>query len=126
MAEHGGRSADDTGNPGSLDEEDSPDGHPGADGHHPEWRLLVAPVGGTFRAGQDVTPGTRVAAGAELARVEARAGQRPITPPFPGVIIEWLAEDGDPVSAGQPLVRLEPESGEPGRYASEAYEQRTA
>jgi [acyl-carrier-protein] S-malonyltransferase len=95
---------------------DEADGHvPGADGHHPEWRLLVAPVAGTFRAGSGVAPGTRVTTGAELGRVEARADRRPITPPCPGAIIEWLVEDGDPVSAGQPLARLEPE----------AYEQRT-
>jgi [acyl-carrier-protein] S-malonyltransferase len=27
---------------------------------------------------------------------------------FPASVIEWLVEDGDPVSAGQPLVRLLP------------------
>jgi [acyl-carrier-protein] S-malonyltransferase len=32
-----------------------------------------------------------------------------ITPPFPATVLEWLVEDGDPVSAGQPLVRLQPE-----------------
>ena len=26
-----------------------------------------------------------------------------ITPPFPATVLEWLVEDGDPVSAGQPL-----------------------
>jgi [acyl-carrier-protein] S-malonyltransferase len=98
-----------------VDGTDGVDGHgPGADGHHPEWRLLVAPLAGIFRVGSagipGVAPGTHVAAGAELGRVEARADRRPITPPCPGAIIEWLAEDGDPVSAGQPLARLQPEA----------------
>ncbi len=31
-----------------------------------------------------------------------------VTASFPATIIEWLVEDGDPVSPGQPLVRLEP------------------
>ncbi len=34
----------------------------------------------------------------------------PITPDFAGIILEWLVEDGDPVAAGQPLVRLQPEA----------------
>jgi [acyl-carrier-protein] S-malonyltransferase len=29
---------------------------------------------------------------------------------FPATVIEWLVEDGDPVSAGQPLVRLLPQA----------------
>ena len=71
-----------------------------------------------FRAGAGgspgVAPGTRVLAGAELGRVEARADHRPITPQQAGALIEWLAEDGDPVSAGQPLARLQPETIEQG------------
>jgi len=86
--------------------------HPGADGHHPEWRLLVAPLAGTFRAGSAAAsagaPGSPFAAGAELGVVEARGGHQPVTPPYPGALIEWLVEDGDPVSAGQPLARLQP------------------
>jgi [acyl-carrier-protein] S-malonyltransferase len=31
-----------------------------------------------------------------------------VTADFPATIIEWLVEDGDPVSPGQPLVRLQP------------------
>jgi [acyl-carrier-protein] S-malonyltransferase len=30
--------------------------------------------------------------------------------PHGGTVIEWLVEDGDPVSPGQPLVRLHPEA----------------
>ena len=90
------------------------DTHP--DSHAPEWRLLVAPLSGTFRAGQarDATaaPGATVSTGAELGHVEMRGGSQPVSSAFPATIIEWLVEDGDPVSAGQPLVRLQPEGTE--------------
>jgi [acyl-carrier-protein] S-malonyltransferase len=82
-------------------------------GHGPEWRLLVAAVAGTFRAGtegQDAAPGAHVRPGALLGHVAARSGQEPVTPDFAGIVVEWLVEDGDPVAVGQPLVRLQPEA----------------
>ena len=73
-------------------------------GHLPEWRLIVAPTSGTFRSpGPDA--GTD---GADLGQVVARGGEHAITTPWPAEIIEWLVEDGDPVSEGQPLVRVQP------------------
>jgi [acyl-carrier-protein] S-malonyltransferase len=85
------------------------------DSHAPDWRLIVAPLAGTFRAGPNGSPrgpGTMVSSGADLGRVEMRGSDHTISPPFPATIIEWLVEDGDPVSAGQPLVRLQPEGTE--------------
>jgi [acyl-carrier-protein] S-malonyltransferase len=83
-----------------------------SDSHAPEWRLLVAPLGGTFRSAAEPDaagqPGTPVTSGAELGRVEGRGDSHLIAASFPATIIEWLVEDGDPVSPGQPLVRLEP------------------
>ena len=80
-----------------------------SDSHAPEWRLLVAPVAGTFRsAAAPDGAGTSVASGAELGRLQVRGGSRELTASFPATIIEWLVEDGDPVSVGQPLVRLLP------------------
>jgi [acyl-carrier-protein] S-malonyltransferase len=83
-----------------------------ADSHPPEWRLLVAPLAGTFRArgGPEhaAGPGATVGTGANLGEVEIRGGSHPVAPPFPATVIEWLVEDGDPVSVGQPLVRLQP------------------
>jgi [acyl-carrier-protein] S-malonyltransferase len=38
-----------------------------------------------------------------------RGGSHAVAPDFPATVIEWLVEDGDPVSAGQPLVRLQPQ-----------------
>jgi [acyl-carrier-protein] S-malonyltransferase len=84
-------------------------------GHLPEWRLLVAPLDGTFRATGpegELAPGVLVTSGAQLGHVEVRAGQHPIAPAFPATILEWLVEDGDPVNAGQPLVRLQPAGSE--------------
>ena len=81
-------------------------------GQVPEWRLLVAPLAGTFRtapAGPVTTTGAALTPGAEIGHVEQRGGRHVITPPFPATVIEWLVEDGDPVSAGQPLVRLQPD-----------------
>lgn len=96
-----------------LDGGDLLDGHhPGADSHGPEWRLLVAPTAGIFRAGEPVALGAVVGSGAELGLIEARADRKPVTAPCPGAIIEWLVEDGDPVNAGQPILRLQPQASE--------------
>jgi [acyl-carrier-protein] S-malonyltransferase len=92
----------------------SQNGH--TDSHAPDWRLIVAPLAGTFRAGSlggvPAGPGAAVSTGADLGRVEMRGGDQTISPAFPATIIEWLVEDGDPVTAGQPLVRLQPEGTE--------------
>jgi [acyl-carrier-protein] S-malonyltransferase len=79
-----------------------------------EWKIVVAPGGGTFRSGAEdgeaaaTSAGETVSAGAVLGRVVARGGERPVTAQHDAVLVEWLAEDGDPVSEGQPLVRLDP------------------
>ena len=80
-----------------------------------EWRIVVAPGGGTFRSGGKegeagaVAAGATVRAGAVLGHVVQRGGERPVTASHDAVLTEWLVEDGDPVGEGQPLVRLEPE-----------------
>jgi [acyl-carrier-protein] S-malonyltransferase len=80
-------------------------------GHQPEWRLIVAPTSGTFRSpdgrSDAAATGAMVALSTDLGTVVARGGERPVTVPWPAEIIEWLVEDGDPVSEGQPLVRIE-------------------
>ena len=76
-------------------------------GHLPEWRLVVAPVSGTFRAPAGGASAAS-AAGGDLGTIIARGDDRPVTAPWPTDILEWLAEDGDPVSEGQPLVRVLP------------------
>jgi [acyl-carrier-protein] S-malonyltransferase len=93
-----------------------PEGH--AHGHLPEWRIIVAPASGTFRSpagrADAAATGAMVALTAELGTVVARGGPRPVTAPWPlgsAEILEWLVEDGDPVSEGQPLVRVQPVAG---------------
>jgi [acyl-carrier-protein] S-malonyltransferase len=71
-------------------------------GHLPEWRLIVAPTSGTFRSPTGL---------ALFGTVAARDGERSLAVPWPAEIIEWLVEDGDPVSQGQPLVRVQPQDG---------------
>ncbi|MBO0823226.1 MAG: acyltransferase domain-containing protein [Actinobacteria bacterium] len=84
------------------------------DHHAPDWRLLVAPAGGVFRAPDGhpgiAAPGSEVGPQTDLGRVEVRGGDQPLATTFPAMVIEWLVEDGDPVSAGQPLLRLLPKA----------------
>lgn len=75
----------------------------------PVWRLVVAPFAGTFSLG-DAPLGSTLAAGAPVGSVRARNDERPVSAPYGGTVVEWLVEDGDPVSPGQPLVRLHPEA----------------
>ncbi len=83
----------------------------------PEWRLLVAPLAGTFRAdalaGREPQPAEwPVIAGTQLGHVDARGTLHPVTAPCAGHVVEWLVEDSDPVSAGQPMARVQPEIAE--------------
>jgi [acyl-carrier-protein] S-malonyltransferase len=85
-----------------------PDAH-GYD-HLPEWRLIVAPASGTFRSPPGLAGGDTMALTADLGSVVARGAERAVAAPRnlrPAEIIEWLVEDGDPVSEGQPLVRVQ-------------------
>jgi [acyl-carrier-protein] S-malonyltransferase len=75
----------------------------------PAWRLVVAPFAGTFSLG-DAPLGSTLAAGAPVGSVHARNDEQPVSAPYGGTVVEWLVEDGDPVSPGQPLVRLHPEA----------------
>jgi [acyl-carrier-protein] S-malonyltransferase len=98
---------------------DHADSH--SDSHAPEWRLLVASLAGTFRAVSSgaalqasaaLDASTVLPAGTVLGQVQTRGGATPVVADFAATIIEWLAEDGDPVSPGQPLVRLQPAEAE--------------
>jgi [acyl-carrier-protein] S-malonyltransferase len=74
----------------------------------PSWRIAVAPVGGTFRAGS-VEPGAAVAVGGAVGIIESRRDVITVSAAHGGVLVEWLAHDGDPVSPGQPVALLHPE-----------------
>ena len=74
----------------------------------PTWRLLVAPIKGTFRLAAPSAPGDEVSPNATVGTVETLRDTISVIAPHGGVVVEWLVEDGDPVAPGQPLVRLHP------------------
>jgi [acyl-carrier-protein] S-malonyltransferase len=76
--------------------------------NNPTWRLVIAPQAGTFRRG-DAEPGATLGAGTPIGTLVSRRDEVPVTARHGGTVVEWLVEDGDPVSPGQPLVRLHPE-----------------
>ncbi|MGZ4616890.1 MAG: acyltransferase domain-containing protein [Actinomycetes bacterium] len=78
-------------------------------GATPTWRMLVAPAKGTFRV-VDVPVGGRLEPGATVGTLVTSRDEQPVTAPHGGTVVEWLVEDGDPVSPGQPLIRLHPEA----------------
>jgi [acyl-carrier-protein] S-malonyltransferase len=73
----------------------------------PTWRMLVAPAKGMFHR-IDAGVGDELEPGANVGYVKTNRDEEQIIAPHGGVIVEWLVEDGDPVSPGQPLVRLHP------------------
>ncbi len=74
----------------------------------PTWRLVVAPIKGTvhFTA---LDAGASVDNGQTVATVATLRDTHDVVAPHGGRIVEWLVEDGDPVSPGQPIVRLHPQ-----------------
>ena len=76
----------------------------------PTWRLLVSPTKGTFKLAVDSLVGDALIAGAPIGSVVNLRDELPIMAPHGGTVVEWLVEDGDPVSPGQPIVRLHPEA----------------
>jgi [acyl-carrier-protein] S-malonyltransferase len=75
----------------------------------PTWRMLVAPMKGTFRRGVDAGEGDTLPAEATIGTVASSRDETAVTAPHGGTVVEWLVEDGDLVSPGQPLIRLHPE-----------------
>ena len=77
----------------------------------PTWRMLVSPVQGHLPPAADMPAGHAARARRRRsARSTNLRGTTPVVAPHGGTIVEWLVEDGDPVSPGQPLVRLHPEA----------------
>lgn len=74
----------------------------------PTWRMITAPVKGTV-AIPSTQPGTEVPAGDVVARISSLRDTREVLADHAGTIVEWLVEDGDPVSPGQPLLRVHPQ-----------------
>jgi [acyl-carrier-protein] S-malonyltransferase len=75
---------------------------------NPTWRLVVAPAKGTVRV-TALDAGAHVGTGDTVATVSTLRDSYDVVAPHGGRVMEWLVEDGDPVSPGQPIVRLHPE-----------------
>jgi [acyl-carrier-protein] S-malonyltransferase len=75
----------------------------------PTWRLLVSPAKGTFVLDGELPVGAALSAGQQVGAIHSLRDRVPVVCPHGGSIVEWLADDGDLVSPGQPLVRLHPE-----------------
>jgi [acyl-carrier-protein] S-malonyltransferase len=76
----------------------------------PTWRLLVAPAKGIWKLGVSSEVGDRLVPGAPVGAVVNLRDEQPVLALHGGTVVEWLVEDGDPVSPGQPIVRLHPEA----------------
>jgi [acyl-carrier-protein] S-malonyltransferase len=76
----------------------------------PTWRMIVSPAKGTFSAAEELPEGARLKPGLQIGDVTNLRGATAVVAPHGGTVVEWLVEDGDLVSPGQPIVRLHPES----------------
>ncbi|SDT28843.1 acyltransferase domain-containing protein [Microlunatus soli] len=75
---------------------------------NPTWRLIVSPGKGQFIRTDDLEIGTVLPRMSTVGAVKNLRDEIPVSAPHGGIVVEWLAEDGDPVSPGQPLLRLHP------------------
>jgi [acyl-carrier-protein] S-malonyltransferase len=76
----------------------------------PTWRLVTSPVKGMVKVSA-LQPGSEVAAGDVVAEVSSLRDSLEVRSGHAGTVVEWLVEDGDPVSPGQPLLRMHPQGG---------------
>ena len=75
---------------------------------NPTWRLVVSPGKGEFTRTEDVETDTVLPNHSTVGTVTNLRDEIPVTAPYGGIVVEWLVENGDPVSPGQPLLRLHP------------------
>ncbi len=76
----------------------------------PTWRMVVSPAKGTFHVSADAAERDALRPGAVIGAVASLRDRTEITAAHGGSVVEWLVEDGDLVSPGQPLLRLHPEA----------------
>jgi [acyl-carrier-protein] S-malonyltransferase len=75
---------------------------------NPTWRLIVSPGKGQFIRTEDIEADTILPSHSTVGMVRNLRDEVPVDAPHGGIVVEWLVEDGDPVSPGQPLLRLHP------------------
>jgi [acyl-carrier-protein] S-malonyltransferase len=76
----------------------------------PTWRMIVSPAKGTFHLSPEAAELDVLQPGAEIGAVASLRDRTQVSAPHGGSVVEWLVEDGDLVSPGQPLLRLHPEA----------------
>ena len=74
----------------------------------PTWRMVVSPAKGTFTIAEAAADAAVLGAGDEIGDVASLRDKVSVTAAHGGEVVEWLVEDGDLVSPGQPLLRLHP------------------
>ena len=75
----------------------------------PTWLMVVSPLKGTFHRSEEAAGVDILAPGATIGDVASSRDRTEVKAAHGGQVVEWLVEDGDLVSPGQPLVRLHPE-----------------
>jgi [acyl-carrier-protein] S-malonyltransferase len=75
---------------------------------NPTWRLVVSPGKGQFNRTEDIETDTVLPNHSTVGTVTNLRDEIPVAAPHGGIVVEWLVENGDPVSPGQPLLRLHP------------------
>src|SRR5215218_3203399 len=75
---------------------------------NPTWRLVVSPGKGQFTRTEEVELDTVLPEHSTVGMVKNRRDDIAVNAPHGGIVVEWLVENGDPVSPGQPLLRLHP------------------
>lgn len=78
----------------------------------PTWRMVVSPAKGTFHMSSAAADVDSLPSGAAIGDIASLRDRISVKAAHGGQIVEWLVEDGDLVSPGQPLLRLHPEGGE--------------
>lgn len=76
----------------------------------PTWRMVVSPAKGTFHLSSEAVERDLLEPGAVIGAVASLRDRIEITATHGGSVVEWLVEDGDLVSPGQPLLRVHPEA----------------
>jgi [acyl-carrier-protein] S-malonyltransferase len=75
----------------------------------PTWRMVVSPAKGTFHLSSEAVERDVLEPGVVIGAVASLRDRIDVSAPHGGSVVEWLVEDGDLVSPGQPLLRLHPE-----------------
>jgi [acyl-carrier-protein] S-malonyltransferase len=76
----------------------------------PTWRMVVAPAKGTFHLAEKARDVVHLPKGTVIGEIASLREHIAVPSAHGGQVVEWLVEDGDLVSPGQPLLRLHPEA----------------